>query len=42
MRSLENTNKLGVPTTGFTAYAKPEVAGRTMINSGAGIAPGEP
>ena len=30
------------PTTGFTAYAVPEAAGRTMIDSGAGIAPGEP
>ena len=42
MNSLENTNKLGVPTTGFTAYAVPGAAERNMINSGAGIAPGEP
>jgi len=28
--------------SGFTAYAVPGVADRIMINSGAGIAPGEP
>ena len=42
VRSLENGNKFGVPTRGFTAYAKPGAAERTMINSGAGVAPGEP
>ena len=39
--SLKN-NHTKARTTGFTAYAKPEVAERTMINSGTGIAPGEP
>ena len=39
--SLKN-NHPEARTTGFTAYAKPEVATRTMINTRAGIAPGEP
>ena len=32
---------MNCPTTACTAYAKPGAAGRTLIYSGAGIAPGE-
>ena len=38
----EDNNRFGAPTRGFTAYAVPGAAERTMTNFGAGIAPGEP
>ena len=39
---LRVQQRIRVPTSGFTAYAKPAAAERTMINSRAGFAPGEP
>ena len=35
-KSVEANEQFGVPTSGFTAYAVPGAAERTMINSGAG------